>query len=186
MSYVTQIGGNDIKDKELRDSMNNSLKHSISSINEKIELLRIAIMAIGQTVLGLCGVIEKLNDANAIKKKYLQTFRNAEGGASDDYDFGGVLDNLAVVLLNLAEFNLSYSYKVGEHGHVLERWENAIEVCQKASAHDYYYKVGDSESGQIERAVNGVENGNNSMHDLIAKTRGSYSDTTIYSDKNIF
>ena len=142
MSYVTQIGGNDIKDKELRDSMNNSLKHSISSINEKIESLRIAIMAIGQTVLGLCGVIEKLDNTNAIKKKYLQTFRNAAGEANSYYDFGGVLDNLAVVLLNLAESNLSYNYKVGEHGIASERWENAIEVCKKVSAYDYYYKVG--------------------------------------------
>lgn len=189
MSHVTKISGNDIKDKGLRETMNSSLKRSISEINNKIENLRIAIMAIGQVVLGLCDTIEHLSSVNAIKEKYYGTFydntSSIPGGSGYNY-YKGALDNLATVLLNLAEANFSDEYRNGgtaNGGSPSQRWSNAKNTCIGANAYNDYYKIGDGESGKINSAISW---GDNIMHNIIEKTTGRYSDVTIFSDSNIF
>lgn len=189
MSHVTKISGNDIKDKWLRETMNSSLKRSISEINNKIENLRIAIMAIGQVVLGLCDTIEHLSRVNAVKEKYYETFYNNTASIPDNSGYNyykGALDNLATVLLNLAETNFSDEYRNGgtaRGGDPSQRWSNAKTTCIGTNAYNDYYKIGDEESGKINSAISW---GDNIMHDIIKKTTGGYSDVTNYSDSNIF
>ena len=189
MSHVTKISGNDIKDKELRETMNSSLKSSIASINDKIEMLRIAIMAIGQVVLGLCDTIEHLSEANAIKQKYYGTFYNNTSSVPDSSGYTyykGALDNLASVILNLTESSLSDDYRNGgttSGGNSRQRWENAKNVCYGDNAYDFYYQIGNKTYGQINPAISW---GERIMHNIIEKNMGSYSNVTTYLDSNIF
>ena len=189
MSHVTKISGNNIKDKELRETMNSSLNSSITSINDKIEMLRIAIMAIGQVVLGLCDTIEHLSEANAIKQKYYGTFYNNTSSVPDSSGYTyyrGALDNLASVILNLAESPLDNDYRNGgtsSGGSSQQRWENAKNVCHGDNAYDFYYKIGNKTYGQINRDISWDDS---IMHNIIEKNMGSYSNVMTYLDSNIF
>ena len=189
MSHVTKISGNNIKDKELRETMNSSLNSSITSINDKIEMLRIAIMAIGQVVLGLCDTIEHLSEANAVKQKYYGTFYNNTSSVPDSSGYTyyrGALDNLASVILNLAESPLDDDYRNGgtsSGGSSQQRWKNAKSVCHGDNAYDFYYQIGNKEYGEINRDISWDER---IMHNIIGKNMGSYNNVMTYLDSNIF
>ena len=104
-------------------------------------------MAIGQVVLGLCDTIEHLSSVNAVKEKYYGTFYNNTSSIPDGSGYSyykGALDNLATVLLNLAEANFSDEYRNGgtaSGGNPSQRWSNAKNTCIGANAYNYYYSL---------------------------------------------